>query len=155
MDVEVLVSDEQTDQPVPAAPLVDLARLALDSEGVTAPAELALRFVDADTIAALNEEFLGHEGPTDVLSFAIEDEPLSARGDDATPLLVGDVVICPSVAFANAPEHAGTYRDELELLVVHGILHLLGRDHEIDGEAEAMEAREREILSAYRAAAHR
>jgi probable rRNA maturation factor len=63
--------------------------------------------------------------------------------------LLGDVVICPAVAYRNAPEHAGTYDDELALLVVHGLLHLLGLDHDEPDEAEAMEAKERELLARY------
>jgi len=60
--------------------------------------------------------------------------------------LIGDVVICPEVAWRNAPDHAGTFDAEIALLIVHGILHLLGMDHERPAEAEAMEARERELL---------
>ena len=63
------------------------------------------------------------------------------------PLLLGDVVICPAVAYANAPEHAGNFEDEIALLLVHGILHLLGMDHENDDEAELMEKREAELLA--------
>jgi hypothetical protein len=63
------------------------------------------------------------------------------------PVLLGDIVICPAVAHRNAPEHAGTYEDELALLVVHGLLHLMGMDHQDDDEAEEMEARERELLA--------
>lgn len=106
-----------------------------------------MHFVAPEVIAAMNEEFLGHRGPTDVLSFAIEDDWRAHAGPG--PLLLGDVVICPEVAFANAPAHDSTYEEELALLVVHGILHVLGRDHEIDAEAEEMEAREREILAAF------
>jgi len=65
------------------------------------------------------------------------------------PVLLGDVVICPKVAAVNAPDHAGTYDDELALLLVHGILHLLGMDHLDDEEAEEMEARERELLARF------
>ena len=67
-------------------------------------------------------------------------------------MLLGDVVICPAVAARNAPEHAGTYDDELALLVVHGVLHLLGMDHDDDDEAEAMEQRERELLAKFHGA---
>jgi hypothetical protein len=63
------------------------------------------------------------------------------------PVLLGDIVICPAVAFRNAPEHAGNYDDEVALLVVHGLLHLMGMDHQEDEEAEEMEAKERELLS--------
>lgn len=65
------------------------------------------------------------------------------------PILLGDVVICPEVAAANAPGHAGTLDDELALLVVHGILHLLGMDHDRDADREAMQARERSLLAAW------
>ncbi|HET9691695.1 MAG TPA: rRNA maturation RNase YbeY, partial [Acidimicrobiales bacterium] len=109
----------------------------------------------------------GKTGPTDVLAFPIDDEPAeSGRSPDSggtgpgfgsdpdeAPTLLGDVVICPAVAMRNAPEHAGTYDDELALLVVHGVLHLLGMDHMDDEEAEAMEARERELLAKHHAAA--
>ena len=63
------------------------------------------------------------------------------------PQLVGDIVICPSVAARNAVEHEVTFDDEVALLVVHGVLHLLGWDHEVDAEAERMEAREQELLN--------
>jgi probable rRNA maturation factor len=67
--------------------------------------------------------------------------------------LLGDVVICPSVAAVNAVEHGATFDDEIALLVVHGILHLLGMDHEVDQEAERMERREQQLLDRfYRAA---
>ncbi len=65
------------------------------------------------------------------------------------PLLIGDVVICPEVAWKQATGHAGTYEDELALLLVHGILHLLGMDHDDDGEAAAMEALEQQLLTAH------
>jgi len=63
--------------------------------------------------------------------------------------VLGDVVICPAVAFRNAPEHAGSYDDEVALLVVHGLLHLMGMDHEDDDEAEAMEEREQALLAKF------
>jgi probable rRNA maturation factor len=63
------------------------------------------------------------------------------------PLLLGDVLVCPAVAERNAPTHAGTYEDEVALLVVHGVLHVLGMDHADDAEAAAMQAREREHLA--------
>jgi probable rRNA maturation factor len=65
------------------------------------------------------------------------------------PLLLGDVVICPAVAARQAPEHAGTVDDELALLVVHGVLHVLGHDHADDEERLIMQARERELLELY------
>ncbi len=164
MGLEVFVADEQSDEAIDCERWAALAEATLRAEGIETDAELSVLFVDVPAITALNERFLHHSGPTDVLSFPIEDEPgVSGRspdaggvgpgweppGDRVLPVLLGDVVICPSVARANAPEHAGTFEDEIALLLVHGILHLLGMDHEVEEEAEAMEARERELLAAH------
>ncbi len=123
-------------------------------------AEVSLIFADEPTIADLNQQFMGREGPTDVLSFPIDaDAEPSGRVPDAggsgpgeppapeIPQLVGDVIICPAVAARNALEHEVSFDDELALLIVHGVLHLRGWDHAIDEEAERMEARERELLA--------
>ena len=120
-----------------------------------------MRVVAEEAIADLNARCLGQEGPTDGLAFPIDDEPgASGRAPDSggtgpgfssepdeAPLLLGDVVICPAVAERNAPEHAGNYEDEMALLVVHGLLHIVGMDHDDPDEAEAMEARERDLLA--------
>jgi probable rRNA maturation factor len=108
---------------------------------------------------------MGHEGPTDVLSFPIDDALFTERrgrepsGDgpgrpaptppESPPLLLGDVVVCPAVAARNAPTHAGTLDDELALLVVHGVLHLLGLDHAADDERVAMQTKERALLQQF------
>lgn len=143
----VTVIDGQAVDPLP----VDterwraLAVAVLDAEGLGADVELSINFVDESAIAALNQQFLHHEGPTDVLAFPIDDEP----GPAGMPRLLGDVVICPTVAERNAAGHAGAYADEIALLLVHGVLHLSGMDHADDDERVAMQARERELLVAY------
>ena len=118
------------------------------------------------SIAELNSRFLGKDGPTDVLAFPIDEEPVeSGRSPDSggtgpglpsepedAPVLLGDIVICPAVAFRNAAEHAGTFDDEIALLIVHGLLHLMGMDHDEDDEAEEMEAKERELLARHHGA---
>lgn len=166
MSVQVFVADEQTDQPVDAPRWDSLARNVLTAQKVKGDAELSVLFVDEATIAGLNERFLGKTGPTDVLAFPLDEDPDEpGRWPDAggaapgrepleagdLPTLLGDVVICPAVAARNAPEHAGTYDDEIALLLVHGILHLLGMDHTEDADAEKMEARERELLAEFHA----
>lgn len=162
-DVEVFVADEQADRPVDVERWGALARNVLTHEGVTGDAELSLLFVDEATIAHLNETFMGHEGPTDVLAFPIDADddlgPGRSPGEGSTgpdqhlpadlPLLLGDVVICPTVAARNAPAHAGTFDDEIALLTVHGILHVLGHDHAEPEETELMQARERDLLARY------
>lgn len=118
----------------------------LAAEGVPARAEASLTLVDPADIAELKAEHLDGDGsPTDVLSF-----PIDGAGPvpDGEPWVVGDVVICPSVAVAQAPEHAGTPEDELALLVVHGGLHLCGWDHADEAERRRMWDRERELMAA-------
>src|SRR5947209_2992550 len=164
MAIEVFAADEQGDHPVDTLRWIRLARDVLQAEGVRGDAELSVLFVDEAAMSDLNKRFVGKDGPTDVLAFPIDEEPSEGgRSPDSggtgpgflppepsdLPLLVGDVVICPAVAARNAPEHAGTYDDELALLLVHGILHLMGMDHMDDTEADAMERRERELLDQF------
>jgi probable rRNA maturation factor len=160
LPVSVFAADEQSDHPVDTARWVTLAESVLRDEGVRGETEVSLLFVDETTIAELNSRFLGKEGPTDVLAFPIDEEPVEGgRSPDSggtgpgfspspedAPTLLGDVVVCPAVAHRNAPEHAGTYDDELALLIVHGLLHLLGLDHDDSDEAEVMEAKEQALL---------
>ena len=160
MVVDVYAADEQEERAVDLDRWAGLARAVLEDRRLRGEVEVSLLFVDEPSIATLNEQFLGRKGPTDVLAFPIEDEPLpggrspdsggSGPGTDAEvePLtLLGDVVICPAVAARNAADHGVTVDDELALLVVHGLLHLLGMDHETDRDAEAMERLERELLA--------
>jgi probable rRNA maturation factor len=158
-DPVVVAIDEQDDVPVDLERWRLLARAALREEGVGRDSEMTLLFVDEQTMAELNETHMHSEGPTDVLSFPIDgigdeppgaDEPTGPR--EATPDLprmVGDVVICPTVAERNAPEHAGSYDDEVALLVIHGVLHLLGHDHAMADARERMRGRERALLAAH------
>ena len=162
--IEVFAADEQTDIPVDTMRWVRLAENVLNAEGVKGDAELSVLFVDEDAISDLNRRFLGKSGPTDVLAFPIDEEPVEGgRSPDSggtgpgylpaeptdLPVLLGDVVICPAVAQRNAPTHAGSYEDEVALLVVHGILHLLGMDHMDETEADAMEKREQDLLARF------
>ena len=160
---EVFVADEQSTHVLELERWRRLAEGVLEAEGVRGAAELSVMFVERDVIAELNETHMGATGPTDVLAFPIDtpDIELAAtpgamsRGPDRAPidlgelpLLLGDVVVCPAVAEAQAPTHAGTFDDELALLVVHGVLHVLGWDHADDEESQAMRARELELLVA-------
>lgn len=161
-DLEVFVADEQADHPVDVTRWEALARSVLVEEGVRGEAELAVLFVDEATMTELNGQFMGQTGATDVLAFPIDDDEVtvgrspdgSTTGPDReqpddVPLLLGDVVICPVVAARNAPAHAGTYDDEIALLLVHGILHVLGMDHATPEETEEMQARERHLLGRF------
>jgi probable rRNA maturation factor len=161
---EVFVADEQRSVAMDLARWRSLAEAVLGDEGVRGNVELSILFVEPDDIAALNEQFLGESRPTDVLAFPIDavdvdvmSSPTSGRsGPDRPPpdpgdqpLLLGDVVVCPSVAQSQAAEHAGALDDELALLVVHGILHVLGYDHDQPDETAVMRARELALLEAH------
>jgi probable rRNA maturation factor len=159
---EVFVADEQT-LPVDIARWADLTRQVLHAEGIRGNTELSLLFVDETAMTELNHEFMGIHSPTDVLAFPIDAEadlgslpsPTSLGPDrspvdiDDIPLLLGDVVICPAVANRQAPTHAGTIDDEMALLVVHGLLHVLGHDHAQEDEKAIMRARECELLEQF------
>ncbi|MCY3632517.1 MAG: rRNA maturation RNase YbeY [bacterium] len=141
----VVVSDRQQDLLVVQDRWAGLLRRVLAEERVDVPWEAGLSFVAVDEMAALNAAHRGIDRPTDVLAFGADDGH-APRADDE-PRLVGDVVICPSVAASNAEAHGKTLDDELALLVVHGTLHLLGYDHINDSDAELMEGREQELLT--------
>ncbi|HSJ28993.1 MAG TPA: rRNA maturation RNase YbeY [Acidimicrobiia bacterium] len=147
--MSVTFTDEQT-RAVDGDALVDLAERVLRHEGYPATTELAITAVEDEVIAAMKGEYLGESAVTDVLSFPIEDfEPGQApiRQSDGPPVMLGDVVIAPSHIARQALDHGVSELSELSLMVVHGILHLMGWDHVVDDEAEAMERREREILA--------
>ena len=162
MTIDVFAADEQEAHLIEVARWAELARRVLEARGLKGDTEVSLLFVDEVAIAALNIEFLGKPGPTDVLSFPIEDEPTptgrspdfggtgpGSSAEQGALTLLGDVVICPAEASRNATEHGVAFEDELALLVVHGLLHLLGMDHEEDGDAERMEALEEQLLQRF------
>ena len=111
--------------------------------------EVAIMFVEDSQMAEYNERFMHKPGPTDVLAFPLETlkagQPPQRRANEA-PLNLGDIMISPGYVERQASDHAGTFEQELELMVVHGMLHLLGYDHHLDGDAKVMAAREQELL---------
>jgi probable rRNA maturation factor len=153
--VTVVGADERSHDDEPR-PFVDVLRwqcLAGDClMDLGAGGELTLTFVDRTDIAELNERHLGGVGATDVLSFPLDADPVAA--DPATedpaadvPVLLGDIVISPAVAAEQCSTHAGTFEDELALLVVHGVLHLVGYDHADPVATADMRRRELELLT--------
>ena len=122
---------------VPAA--ATLRQWAREARGGDPPGELTIRIVDEAESASLNGRFRHKPKPTNVLSFPYEAEALDE------PIL-GDLVICAPVVAREAAEQGKTGEAHWAHMVVHGVLHLLGYDHEKDDDAEKMEAREREIL---------
>jgi probable rRNA maturation factor len=143
--MDVFLANEQgvpLDEPLLAA----LARHVLESEDIDPSAELSMLFVGADHIRRLNARYAGNDYATDVLAFPMADDD---DEDDDDPLMVGDVVVCPEVAGANAAKAGVTLERELQMLVVHGTLHLLGYDHQNDVQRAAMEKRMSEILASF------
>lgn len=162
---EVFCADEQTAVAVDVERWQKLAGYVLADEGVRGGTELSIFFVTSADIADLNAEHMNTPGPTDVLSFPIDGGEVlevvsgptgTSRGPDRSPpdrgdlpLLLGDIVICPEVAVQQAPHHAGTVEDEFALLVVHGVLHILGWDHDTPEKTVTMQDRERVLLEKF------
>ena len=126
----VLLANRQ-DLPLDARALAAVARACLIAENA-ADVELSLSFVGSEEMADLNARYAGEQGPTDVLSFPLDEE------EEGGARVLGDVVVAPAVAARNNPDLAA----ELRLLVAHGTLHLLGYDHETPQERRAMWTRQ-------------
>jgi probable rRNA maturation factor len=118
--------------------LVQLATFALDALRIHPQAELSILLVDEATMSAYHEKFMGEPGPTDVLSFPM-DELRAPEPDEEPPLgLLGDIVLCPTVTAAQAADSNRTPEEEADYLLVHGLLHLLGHDHAEPAEKKVM-----------------
>ncbi|MET0303278.1 MAG: rRNA maturation RNase YbeY [Microbacteriaceae bacterium] len=131
---------------VDEAVLVRLSAFAFDYLRVHADADLAIVLVDEGAMEQLHVQWMDEPGPTDVLSFPM-DELRPGTDDEITPAgLLGDIVLCPQVAASQAETAGHPVRDELLLLTTHGILHLLGFDHAEPEEEKEMFGLQREIL---------
>ncbi|HEY5277857.1 MAG TPA: rRNA maturation RNase YbeY [Coriobacteriia bacterium] len=140
------VSSNRDAEPLALDAFESLAVFVLRMEDAPDAVELSVALVDPDEIAKLNLSYRGVEGPTDVLSFGCDDpEPV----DSDEPIAIGDVVIAPEIAQSQAVDLGTTVESELDLLLVHGVLHLLGYDHDSDEDAAVMQARERAVLAAW------
>jgi probable rRNA maturation factor len=115
-----------------------LARFVMDRMRVHPLAELCVTAVDEDTIAELNAKWMEKEGPTDVLAFPMDELRPGLVNDEPEEGVLGDIVLCPSMAAGQATTAGHSLTAELDLLTVHGILHLLGYDHAEPEEHEEM-----------------
>ena len=130
------------------------SRFALDEMGVNPMAELSVLLVDLAYMAELNHRWMGGEGPTDVLAFPMEEGTIDPGPNElgsGEPTLLGDVVLCPDVAAKQAETVGHTTADELHLLTVHGVLHLLGYDHAEPDEEREMFSLQAKLLEGWRA----
>jgi probable rRNA maturation factor len=146
-------TDYGAEQGVDAEELVGVARYVLGEMGIHPMAELSILLVDTAAMEQLHIQWMDEPGPTDVLSFPM-DELRPARAEDdnePVPGLLGDVVLCPEVAEKQAKDAGHSTAEELRLLTTHGILHLLGYDHaEPDEEAE-MFGLQKQLLRGWKA----
>jgi probable rRNA maturation factor len=114
-----------------------LARFTMRRMRVHPEAELCLKLVDEGTMTEMNTRWMGKDGPTDVLSFPMDELRPGRDGEPEVEGILGDMLLCPQYAIAQAPQFSRTPDDEMHLLTIHGILHLLGYDHaEPDEERE-------------------
>lgn len=131
--------------------LVAQAEFLVGELGLHPDTEVSLALVDPDEMAELHVEWMDLPGPTDVLSFPMDELRVPAPGQTPVPGILGDVVLCPQVAEEQG-RTAGHGRDrELELLLTHGVLHLLGHDHAEPDEHAVMFALQDRLLAAWRA----
>jgi probable rRNA maturation factor len=148
VSVEVL---DESGAGVDAERLVALSQFVLDRLRIHPQAELSVTAVDEAAMTALHERWMDEPGPTDVLSFPMDElRPPRDRDEPPQPGVLGDVVLCPQVAARQAATAGHSAQDELDLLTTHGILHLLGFDHAEPAEEREMFGLQGELLAAWR-----
>ena len=148
MSIEVLNESGEVPAPVAEQELHDLGRHVLDQMRVHPGSELTITLVDEEAMAALHKQWMDLPGPTDVMSFPMDE--LRPGSDTETPEgILGDVVLCPSVARQQALAAGHSVEDEILLLTTHGILHLLGFDHAEPAEEREMFDLQRTLLLTY------
>lgn len=143
MSIEI---NNESNIPVDEAAILRLAAYALDSMHVHADAELAIVLVDEGAMEQLHVQWMDEPGPTDVLSFPMDELRPGTEDNETPPGLLGDIVLCPQVAQAQAETAGHSTLEELLLLTTHGILHLLGFDHAEPEEEKEMFGIQRDIL---------
>ena len=147
--MQISVLSHREPEPLELTAFERLAAFALEREEAPDAVELSIALVSLAEMTELNGRYREKEGPTDVLSFPCDDP--CAVVEPGEPVALGDVVIAPEVAEAQAAEYGHSVEEELNLLLVHGVLHLLGYNHESDEDAAVMQARERAVLQAWAA----
>jgi probable rRNA maturation factor len=151
MSIEVL--NESGDE-LEVRDLSRLARFVMDRMRVHPQAELCVTLVDEATIAELNERWMGKTGPTDVLAFPMDELRPGLVNEELEEGVLGDLVLCPSVARRQADQAGHATADEVDLLTVHGILHLLGYDHAEPEEHTEMFGLQARLLAEWQGARH-
>ena len=133
------------------AALLRLATFALDHLRVHPDADLAILLVDEAAMESLHVQWMDEPGPTDVLSFPMDELRPGTEDSPTPPGLLGDIVLCPQVAETQAVAAKHSTMDELVMLTTHGLLHLLGFDHAEPDEEREMFGLQRELITAFQA----
>lgn len=130
----------------------DLLIFAAEKESIQSGAELSVTFVDNEKIQEINREYRDKDRPTDVISFAMEEMgegEIEIHYEDDAPRMLGDIIISIQKAQEQAEEYGHSVKRELGFLALHGLLHLLGYDHENEADEKVMFDKQKEILDAY------
>lgn len=150
MEINISV-DKGFDGCPPRRWLDNLVRQVLEAQGAGAEVEMGLLIATGERVRELNRDYLGEDSPTDVLAFSAREEKVADQSPFIHPpdglLHLGEVIIAYPQAVLQAAEHGHTLRKELAILLIHGMLHLLGYDHDQPDSARRMSAREAELLS--------
>lgn len=141
-----ILIENKIDFPCDEGAIESLLRFAFESLGLDASCELEISIVGVDEMSDLHVEWMGEPGPTDVLSFPMDEIKLGQPG----PGILGDIVLCPEFAKQGAMKAGTSLDEELQLLSVHGLLHLLGMDHRESDEEKEMFALQGQILGEWR-----
>ena len=147
----VVAVDDRSSVPVDEAALAAQAAFLMTELGLHEDAELSISLVDPEEMTDLHERWMDLPGATDVLSFPMDELRVPEAGEPAEPGVLGDVVICPQVAAEQAAAAGHGPTAELELLLTHGILHLLGHDHAEPDEHAVMFGLQDRLLARWRA----
>lgn len=142
------ISNESTIQ-LDEERVLKLATYALDALHIHPRAELAIQFVDEKAMEVLHIQWMDEPGPTDVLSFPMDELRPGSEGEITEPGLLGDIVVCPQVAIKQAQVAGHETINEILLLTTHGILHLLGFDHAEPDEEKEMFGLQKQILDGF------
>ena len=146
----ILITNNQQSHAIDVSKLRQVAQFILKALHCEARCEVSIALVDDSAMHLLNRQYRGIDRPTDVLSFALQEAEgvlPSVAETTEQPLVLGDVIISTDTAQRQADERGHSLEKEISILVIHGMLHLLGYDHEDDNEAEEMEALERQLLN--------
>ena len=148
--IDVLIDDRSGHQGIDADRVASLCRFFQQRQGLPEEAEVSVAFVDDSEMRELNLAYRGIDRTTDVLSFECDglDDGFPS-GEDALHVM-GDIVISPAKAQDQAAEHGNTFPEEVDLLVIHGLLHLCGYDHMTDEDAAVMEPLQDGLVEAWK-----